>query len=170
MFPTITVRSAQFSVPADVQALMSVATLTFKFLDPVECLMRLLTVGPLSADMANMAFTPRLNHSWYEDLCPCMCFKEWLHYIVSVSFRMYVQVRWFRRRWQIKKSLRCYAPGFVSSHRRIILRRYKSWQKRSVVLLNAWLMFWSICWCIFERIFWCIFLSISLCIFESIFL
>ena len=62
-------RSAQFIVPADVQALMSVAipSLTFKFLDPVECLMRLLTVGPLSAVMANMAFEPRLHHPYYED-------------------------------------------------------------------------------------------------------
>jgi hypothetical protein len=50
----------------DVQELMSIqtATLTFKFLDPVECLIRLLTVGALSADMSNMAFTPRLNHPW----------------------------------------------------------------------------------------------------------
>jgi hypothetical protein len=70
MFKSITVRTAQFSVPMDVQELMSIPTamLTFKFLDPVECLIRLLTVGPLSADMGNMAFTPRLNHSWYADI------------------------------------------------------------------------------------------------------
>jgi uncharacterized protein involved in response to NO len=50
----------------DVQELMSIATatLTFKFLDPVECLIHLLSVGALSADMANIAFTPRLNHPW----------------------------------------------------------------------------------------------------------
>ena len=64
-------RTATFDVPMDVQELMSVrtSTLTFNFLDPVECLLRLLTVGPLSADMGNMAFTPRLNHSWYDGLC-----------------------------------------------------------------------------------------------------
>ncbi len=62
-------RHAEFPVPLDVQQLMSVPTalLTFKFLDPVECLIRLLTVGPLSADMANMALEPRLHHSYYED-------------------------------------------------------------------------------------------------------
>ena len=71
MFKGITERTAHFSVPLDVQELMSVPTptLTFKFLDPVECLIRLLTVGPLAADMANMAFTPRLNHPWYADFC-----------------------------------------------------------------------------------------------------
>ena len=55
MFGSITVRTAEFPVPEDVQALMSVRTplLTFKFLDPVECLMRLMTTGPLSADMGN---------------------------------------------------------------------------------------------------------------------
>ena len=62
-------RHAEFPVPLDVQQLMSVPTalLTFKFLDPVQCLIRLLTVGPLSADMANMALEPRLHHSYYED-------------------------------------------------------------------------------------------------------
>jgi hypothetical protein len=62
----ITVRTAVFNVPMDVQELMSIATatLTFKFLDPVECLIHLLSVGALSADMANIAFTPRLNHPW----------------------------------------------------------------------------------------------------------
>ena len=66
LFKSITVRTAEFNVPMDVQELMSIpsATLTFKFLDPVECLIRLLTVGALSADMSNMAFTPRLNHPW----------------------------------------------------------------------------------------------------------
>jgi hypothetical protein len=70
MFTSISVRTAEFPVPMDVQELMSVPTavLTFKFLDPVECLIRLLTVGPLSADdMDNMAFKPRLNHGFYED-------------------------------------------------------------------------------------------------------
>ena len=69
MFTSITVRTAEFTVPMDVQELMSVRTavLTFKFLDPVECLIRLLTVGPLSADMANLALKPRLHHGFYED-------------------------------------------------------------------------------------------------------
>ena len=69
LFNSITVRTAEFSVPEDVQALMSVTTpvLIFKFLDPVECVLRLLTVGPLSGDMANMAITPRINHPWYAD-------------------------------------------------------------------------------------------------------
>jgi hypothetical protein len=66
LFKSITVRTAVFNVPMDVQELMSIATatLTFKFLDPVECLIHLLSVGALSADMANIAFTPRLNHPW----------------------------------------------------------------------------------------------------------
>jgi hypothetical protein len=69
MFKSITVRTAEFPVPREVQELMSVPTalLTFKFLDPVECLIRLLTVGPLSADMANLAFQPRPQHGFYED-------------------------------------------------------------------------------------------------------
>ena len=66
LFKSITVRTAVFNVPMDVQELMSIATatLTFNFLDPVECLIHLLSVGALSADMANIAFTPRLNHPW----------------------------------------------------------------------------------------------------------
>ncbi len=69
MFTSTTVRTAEFPVPIDVQEMMSVPTalLTFKFLDPVECLIRLLTVGSLSAEMANMAFKPRLHHGFYED-------------------------------------------------------------------------------------------------------
>jgi hypothetical protein len=69
MFTSITVRTVEFPVPIDVQELMSVRTplLTFKFLDPVECLIRLLTVGPLSANMDNLAFAPRHNHAFYED-------------------------------------------------------------------------------------------------------
>ena len=69
MFTSITVRTIEFPVPMDVQELMSVRTpfLTFKFLDPVECLIRLLTVGPLSANMDNLAFAPRRNYAFYED-------------------------------------------------------------------------------------------------------
>ena len=69
MFTSITVRTVEFPVPMDVQELMSVRTplLTFKFLDPVECLIRLLTVGPLSANMDNLAFAPRRNYGFYED-------------------------------------------------------------------------------------------------------
>ena len=69
MFQSITVRTAQFTIPMDVQELMSVPVpfLTFKFLDPVECLIRLLTTGALSADMDNLAFKPRLQHGFYED-------------------------------------------------------------------------------------------------------
>ncbi len=69
MFTSITVRTAVFPVPMDVQRLMSVpvAVIKFKFLDPVECLIRLLTAGPLSADMANMAFKPRIYPGIYED-------------------------------------------------------------------------------------------------------
>ncbi len=64
-------RTADFPIPMDKQELMSVRTpwLTFKFLDPVECLFRLLIAGPLSADMANMAFRPRLQHPWYAYYC-----------------------------------------------------------------------------------------------------
>ena len=69
MFTSITMHTVEFPVPTDVQALMSVSTpkLTFKFLDPVECLIRLLTVGPLSANMDNLAFAPRRNYGFYED-------------------------------------------------------------------------------------------------------
>ena len=69
MFTSITVHTVEFPVPMDVQELMSVRTpfLTFKFLDPVECLIRLLTVGPLSANMDNLAFAPRRNYGFYED-------------------------------------------------------------------------------------------------------
>ena len=69
MFTSITVRTVEFPVPMDVQELMSVRTplLTFKFLDPVECLIRLLTVGPLYANMDNPAFAPRRNYGFYED-------------------------------------------------------------------------------------------------------
>jgi hypothetical protein len=69
MFTSITVRTVEFPVPLDVQELMSVQTpvLTFKFLDPVECLIRLLTAGSLSANMDNLAFGPRRNFGVYED-------------------------------------------------------------------------------------------------------
>jgi len=55
-----------FPVPPDVQKLMSTptSTLTFKFMDPVQCLIRLLTVGPLSGCMDNMAFTPTIDGVW----------------------------------------------------------------------------------------------------------
>ncbi len=69
MFTSISVRTVEFPVPLDVQELMSAPTplLAFKFLDPVACLIRLLTVGPLSANMDNLAFAPRLNYGFYED-------------------------------------------------------------------------------------------------------
>ncbi len=69
MFTSITVRTVEYPVPMDVQELMSVRIpfLTLKFLEPVECLIRLLTVGPLSANMDNLAFAPRRNHAFYED-------------------------------------------------------------------------------------------------------
>ncbi len=53
---SLTVRTAEFNVPKDVQELISIptSTLTFEFLDPVECLIRLLTVGPLSAGNPNL--------------------------------------------------------------------------------------------------------------------
>ncbi len=44
---------------------MPTTTLTFKFLDPVQCLIRLLTAGQLSVNEENMAFVPRLNGRWY---------------------------------------------------------------------------------------------------------
>ena len=65
MFTAISVRTAEFPVPMDVQELMSVKTPLLT--DPVECLIRLLTVGPLSSNMDNLAFGPRRNHSYYED-------------------------------------------------------------------------------------------------------
>jgi hypothetical protein len=66
LFGSITWRTAVFPVPPDVQKLMSTPTsaLTFKFLDPVQCLIRLLTVGPLSGCMDNMAFTPTIDGVW----------------------------------------------------------------------------------------------------------
>ncbi len=69
MFTSISVHTVEFPVPLDVQELMFAPTplLVFKFLDPVECLIRLLTVGPLSANMDNLAFAPRLNYGFYED-------------------------------------------------------------------------------------------------------
>ena len=67
MFGSTKWRTAVFNVPDTVQDLMSVrtTTLTFTFLDPVQCLIRLLTAGPLSANEENMAFVPRLNGRWY---------------------------------------------------------------------------------------------------------
>jgi hypothetical protein len=67
MFGSTKWHTAVFNVPDTVQDLMSVrtTTLTFTFLDPVQCLIRLLTAGPLSANEENMAFVPRLNGRWY---------------------------------------------------------------------------------------------------------
>jgi hypothetical protein len=62
-----------FNVPDAVQDLMSVptTTLTFTFLDLVQCLIRLLTAGPLSANEENMAFVPRLNGRRYVFIMMC---------------------------------------------------------------------------------------------------
>ena len=128
MFKGITERTAHFSVPLDVQELMSVPTptLTFKFLDPVECLIRLLTVGPLSADMANMAFTPRLNHPWYAEFCGNFRFPGvMLWSLFTMPFMMLVKVRRFRRRGSIEKNLRCSTPGVIRPHKRVILRLHQ---------------------------------------------
>ena len=67
MYGSTILRTAVFNVPVAVQNLMSVSktTLTFTFLDPVQCLIRLLTAGPLAANEENMAFVPRLNGRWY---------------------------------------------------------------------------------------------------------
>ena len=57
-----------YKVPQNVQALMSKPTtaLTFRFLDPVQCLIRLITQGPLSSDPDNMALYPEHN-PYYDD-------------------------------------------------------------------------------------------------------
>ncbi len=61
-------REVTLNVPTNVQELMSQPTnsLTFRFLDPVECLIRLLTMGPLSSDMANLALYPEQSR-YYAD-------------------------------------------------------------------------------------------------------
>ena len=132
MFKSITKRTATFEVPMDVQELMSVrtATLTFNFLDPVECLIRLLTVGPLSADMGNMAFTPRLNHSWYDGLLHPKCMSVWVCYVCNLCLILCVKVRGFRRRWPVKKSLCSSTTRFIRTNSRLILWLHQSRQKR----------------------------------------
>ena len=135
MFTSITKRTATFDVPMDVQELMSVPTsaLTFNFLDPVESLIRLLTVGSLSADMGNMAFTPRLNHSWYDGLLLPNCMSVLVCYVCNLCLILCVKVRGFRRRRASEKNLRCFTTGLVCPHRRVILRFHQPGQKR---LLN----------------------------------
>ena len=53
-------KEARLDVPPTVQALLvePLATLTFRFLDPTYCLVRLLTAGPLSAVHENLFFGP----------------------------------------------------------------------------------------------------------------
>ena len=70
MFGEAQWHTATFSVPDNVKALMAqpCSELTFRFLDPVCALLRLLTRGPLSANMDNIALYPR-NHPYYEDFC-----------------------------------------------------------------------------------------------------
>jgi hypothetical protein len=57
-----------YDVPENVQALMSKPTtaLTFRFLDPVQCLIRLITQGPLSSNTDNLALYPEHN-PYYDD-------------------------------------------------------------------------------------------------------
>ncbi len=61
-------REVTLQVPENVQASMSErsTSLTFRFLDPVQCLIRLLTRGPLSSDMANIALFPKESR-YYSD-------------------------------------------------------------------------------------------------------
>lgn len=70
MFGDAQWHQATISVPDNVQALMAqpCSELTFRFLDPVQALFRLLIRGPLSADMENIALYPRY-HPYYEDFC-----------------------------------------------------------------------------------------------------
>ena len=53
-------KEARLDVPPTVQALLvdPLETLTFRFLDPTYCLLRLLTAGPLSAVRGNLFFGP----------------------------------------------------------------------------------------------------------------
>ena len=55
-------------MPANVQALMSKPTtaITFRFLDPVQCLIRLITQGPLSGNPVNMALYPEHIPYYYD--------------------------------------------------------------------------------------------------------
>ncbi len=61
---------AVINVPPDVQSLLAtpVETLAFRFLDPVYCLLRLLTGSPLSAVRTNLFFGPEPS-PFYRDLC-----------------------------------------------------------------------------------------------------
>jgi hypothetical protein len=70
MFGDAAWRRVQYNVPDNVQELMSqsCSQITFRFLDPVDALMRLLTRGPLAADNSNIALYPR-DHPYYEDYC-----------------------------------------------------------------------------------------------------
>jgi hypothetical protein len=59
-----------YNVPAHIQVLMSepTTTLEFRFLDPVQALMRLLTRGPLSSAPENLSLFP-CEHASHEDYC-----------------------------------------------------------------------------------------------------
>jgi hypothetical protein len=87
------------------------ATLTFNFLDPVECLIRLLTVGPLSADMGNMAFTPRLNHSWYDGLLHPKCMSVWVCYVCNLCLILCVRYEDFVDGDRLKRVYAALRPG-----------------------------------------------------------
>ena len=60
----------EYPVPEEVQRLMCAATNTivFKFTDPTEALVRLLTCSPLAANPANMAYYPEASEQW-DDYC-----------------------------------------------------------------------------------------------------
>ena len=60
----------EFPVPEQVQRLMCAATkkIVFKFTDPTEALVRLLTCSPLAANQENMAFSPEESDQW-DDYC-----------------------------------------------------------------------------------------------------
>ena len=85
MFGSTKWRTAVFNVPDAVQNLMSVptTTLTFSFLDPVQCLIRLLTAGPLSANEESMAFVPRLNGLWYVLIMMCAVVHDVMRHAYS---------------------------------------------------------------------------------------
>jgi len=61
---------AVLNVPPDVQSLLAkpVETLVFRFLDPVYCLLRLLTASPLAAVRTNLFFGPEPS-PLYHDFC-----------------------------------------------------------------------------------------------------
>ena len=61
-------RVAEYNVSLRVQQLMSnpLPTITFRFRDPVDCILGLLKGGPLSAKTKNMAFTPEAS-PFYDD-------------------------------------------------------------------------------------------------------